>query len=217
MDKHKLATEKQLWSHFAQTWELGYWCKYLADDPNDEDHAAGIWEAFGFERDRFKDLIVLDVGCGPTGRMRYFKDHKGSGKIIGMDPLMDEYRKLKNARLSAYDELIASPAEEFIQELENKFDFVVSLNALDHGYDLQKSLENLYKYMKSDSEALISFDCINEYQEDMTHPLRIRDKEVDALLLKLNFRIIDKTTQQTIPPRDNWGHGIHYHWSLAKR
>lgn len=214
-----LKTSKNNWEFLAQRWELGYWAKAFAKSQGNWSHienSAKIWKALEFPQDIFKDKYVLDVGCGPTGRLAWFDGHKGNGQIQAMDPLLDEYKCYHWAKLSVYDELIPIPAEEFKEELADKFDWVVSLNALDHGYDLKLSLQNIYKYLKKDGNCFISFDCTDDETPDPTHPLRISQKDADKLIRKTGFKINKRDTRTCLNERPNWGHGTHYHWWLTK-
>ncbi|GAF94576.1 unnamed protein product, partial [marine sediment metagenome] len=95
----------------------------------------------------------LDVGCGPRSMLEFFPNLK---KTM-IEPLGEEYKKMYEYLNG--DPLYCKPAEEFIPELENKFDFIWCHNVLDHCYDWKLALENIFRYMKDGAAFYIATDA----------------------------------------------------------
>jgi hypothetical protein len=79
------------------------------------------------------------------------------------------------------------PAEVDIPELHGRADLLVSINALDHGYDFGQAISNLRRYLADDGRAFISFD--QHEQPDEMHPLVLDAGTVDRLLGEAGFEV----------------------------
>jgi hypothetical protein len=134
------------WKETHQPFELSYhinegigWCE-------DEAQFHGFWDAiFDFIGVKGEKL---DIGCGPRPPF---------GEGIAVDPLADSYRKLRPQwweGITAYSQ----PAEEFIPELEGKFQTVLCWNCLDHTIGWKQILLNLKSYGAKDAVYAIATD-----------------------------------------------------------
>ena len=119
--------------------ELDYWIKRK----NEEGTLHASWyeyfytEHFGLGVEDYAGLRVLDIGCGPRGSLEWAEN---AAERIGLDPLADDYRKL---RPEGYQmEMIASGSES-IPFADGHFDIVASFNSLDHVDDLDETISEI--------------------------------------------------------------------------
>lgn len=128
-----------------------------------------LFEGFGFTPKQFTGKTILDVGAGSQLRTLYFE----KAKIIALEPLGKQYmEKVDNHNLDKAYKLISEPAEEHIAQLENIVDFAISINVLDHCYNFEKIIRNVYSYMKGGATAFFSFD--SHEITDACHPLTLQ-------------------------------------------
>ena len=150
-----------------------------------------LFNHLGFDRDYLRGKIILDVGAGPRLRTKYFKD----ATIIALEPLGDKFMQdFKWCDLNDVSLYIKS-IEEFIPELENKFDFIMSINALDHCYDFNKSVENMCRYLKEDGSIFLSYDYHSN--PDQLHPLCLDDKFSKLVFKENNLQITKELVHTT--------------------
>ena len=158
---------KDMWN-FAQVGELD-WHKnnnWRADDWNFILNTQTLFDALGYHsRNAYANKYVLDVGAGPRLRTKFWKDVI----LYAIEPLGKEYMDAFYWCDLLDSVLYTKPIEEFIPELENKFDFIISINALDHCYNFSDALENIKRYVKKEGEILLSYDC--HTGNDPLHPL----------------------------------------------
>jgi 2-polyprenyl-6-hydroxyphenyl methylase/3-demethylubiquinone-9 3-methyltransferase len=99
-----------------------------------------------------KEVRVMDLGCG-NGSVADYISRRGFS-VVGVDPSEEgvrfaraKYRHLQIDRGSAYDEL---------SERYGQFDFVVSLEVVEHVYDPRKYAATVYSLLKPGGTAIIS-------------------------------------------------------------
>ena len=101
------------------------------------------------------DTRVLDIGCGGCGILLAIE----KGRLVGIDPLMNEYLQqfefLKNAPIT----WICGAAEEM--EFPEQFDVIFSINSLDHVYDPQKTADKINCFLQEKGFLVISLNCHN--------------------------------------------------------
>lgn len=85
-----------------------------------------------------EELHIIDFGCGPVSVIGV-KDDTYKIKILGVDPLIDEYNKILN------DKKLVRPHDALCMECEdlyfigdNTFDIVFTRNAIDHSREPDK-------------------------------------------------------------------------------
>lgn len=162
-----------------------------------------LFECFGFTSQQFAGKTVVDLGAGSMLRAKFFQ----GANIIAIEPLADriieniEWTDIKEAQ-----KVYSTPAEERIEELVGKADFLFSMNVLDHCYNLDKIIDNIRDYLAPDGVAFLSFDK-HDVSDDM-HPLHLNEEICRDLYEKSGFRV-DKMSTGTngILPNDTYGHG----------
>jgi ubiquinone/menaquinone biosynthesis C-methylase UbiE len=92
---------------------------------------------FGLDGAKYNDKKILDIGCGPMGSSEWADQ---TSVRIGLDPLADEYCKLGTA--SHHMRCVAA-VSEYIPFADEPFDFVTSLNSLDHVVDVRQTVNEI--------------------------------------------------------------------------
>lgn len=126
-----------------------------------------------------KGLNVLDIGCGSGHSLKYMSERKAK-ELWGLDlstNQIDAARKLLDDSHSKVT-LFESPMEENPGLPEGYFDIVYSIFAIGWTTDLSKTVENVYRYLKSGGSFIFSWE----------HPLysRVRLKE-RALIMDQSY------------------------------
>ncbi|MCH2465539.1 MAG: methyltransferase domain-containing protein, partial [Gemmatimonadetes bacterium] len=127
-----------------RTEELDYWIKRK----NEEGTLHAEWyeyfytEHFGLGVEDYAGLHVLDIGCGPRGSLDWAEN---AAERIGLDPLADDYRKL---RPEGYQmEMIASGSES-IPFADGNYDIVASFHSRDLGDDLDETTPEIKRVVR---------------------------------------------------------------------
>ena len=159
---HTVASKRREWELENQPFELKY---HQGGNMRDNDKEwdrqwSHIFESFDLGVDKFRNGRLLDVGCGSRPALLYFN----SGPQYYADPLLSEYERIER-RKDQWDSIPRErkhsvPAEERIGHIVGKCDFVMSWNALDHGYDWRAAVKNCISYLKDDGLFLLGTDCI---------------------------------------------------------
>lgn len=100
----------------------------------------------------YKDKKVLDVGCGPRGSLEWADN---TSERIGIDPLANKYVRMegKNHKMN----YINSGAESMPFD-DEYFDFVSSLNSLDHVENLGLCIKEIKRVVKKGGSFLLISD-----------------------------------------------------------
>jgi ubiquinone/menaquinone biosynthesis C-methylase UbiE len=128
-----------------ELYEYAYW-KYrkLNEKELSNSHYQKLFtEWVGFELSFYDGKRILDIGCGPRGSLEWADN---SLKRVGLDPLVNSYRKLgidnhKMEYVHASVEKIPFP-DEF-------FDIVTSFNSLDHITNLQEAAAEISRVLRA--------------------------------------------------------------------
>ena len=146
----------------AQTAELKWWKNYLS--------SKNVTEYLEWKRDYWRDFLtylpfsvseetrVLDAGCGPAGIFSVLSQHE----VVACDPLMDQYEEsLKHfdAKKYPWTNFRNLAIEDF--QFEEEFDFVFSINAINHVNDLELSCQKLVKALRPGGKLIVSADAHN--------------------------------------------------------
>lgn len=154
------------WREQHQPYELRYWRGQGLRDYSDEAFFAEWWgKVFSWiGRERFLGKKCLDVGSGIRPPLKDL-----ASKLTAIEPLADEHVKVKPEWWEGM-EVYSQAAEDSVPELESSFDFCLCWNAIDHGYDWRRSLENIRSYLRPGGVLAISTDCETEPRPD-GHPI----------------------------------------------
>ena len=82
---------------------------------------------FGLDLTHYDGKKILDIGCGPMGSLEWADQ---ASIRIGLDPLANDYRSIGAA---SHNMGYVAAASEYIPFADEMFDFVTSVNSLDHG------------------------------------------------------------------------------------
>jgi SAM-dependent methyltransferase len=164
--------DPETWSGVAQPGELAFHKRPgLRSSPDWEAKNAAFWQRRGFSADGWEGKLVVDVGAGSKLRTRYFR----GARIAAVEPLADKYiAEVEWQDLDQADEVYAVPGEKDVPELHGRADLIVSMNALDHGYDFGAAVANIRRYLQPDGLAHLSFDPHDK--PDDLHQLLLDDR-----------------------------------------
>ncbi|HEX9635925.1 MAG TPA: class I SAM-dependent methyltransferase [Acidobacteriota bacterium] len=134
---------------------------------------------------------VLDLGCGGCGILLALEQ----GELVGVDPLMDRYLE-KFPFLAARSDIrwVQAAAEEL--ELQERFDVIFSINALDHVYDPARVACQIERLLRPGGHLVLTMNCHNHtwsrayyaalYRAiDPHHPYQFTPDDVQELFSRL--------------------------------
>ncbi len=142
---------------------------------------------------------ILDAGCGPAGIFISLIDHN----VMAFDPLLDKYHQtLPHFKLEMYPtvKFKTDTLESFI--IQDQFDLVFCMNAINHVSELDKAFLTLYKHTKPGGKIIVSIDAHNRkffkhlfrlQPADILHPHQHDLEEYKEMLTALNC-VITQTT-----------------------
>ncbi len=208
----KAVGPQRAWKWFAQPGELDFHKKNRWRQTEDFTRSnEKLLLHFGFRRDEFKGKIVIDLGAGSRLRTLFFED----AHLIVVEPLAGAfYREIPWCDLGKAAEIYPVAAEEFIPEIKGLADAVLSINALDHGFDFQTAARNVFDYLKPGGLAFLSFD-LHEHADEM-HPLEFTRKQCEAVIVKAGFVVLDVLEGTDNPQKPYYGHGQAISFRLRK-
>lgn len=139
----------------------------------------------------FKNMNVLEVGCGPLPNSLAFN----GCKIIGIDPLIESY-KASGYPMGDYSDRI-----EYVQATAEKipfqdqfFDAVISVNAIDHVDNFQKAAGEITRVLKKNGTLLIE---THYHKSKECEPI-----ELDDMIVKGSFKGLKLKKLSDRPFRD---------------
>jgi len=141
---------------------------------------------------------ILDLGCGVVSVGSLLIKDFPESKIIGIDPLMDEYKRLYDLDKNISWE---KGYAESIPYNDNFFDAVISSNALDHVEDLKSSLVEIHRIIKNNGMFILNVHVFGENTtfRNVGHPHNPTPDKLQKLLIDLNFKILFKSIKTNIP------------------
>jgi 2-polyprenyl-3-methyl-5-hydroxy-6-metoxy-1,4-benzoquinol methylase len=195
-----------LWKSIAQKGELKF---HQHNEFNSDEELlrklAPVFERYGYGPDEFNGKVLVDIGAGSHLVTRYFK----GAHIIAVEPLADKYMAtIKWCKLKLAKEVYSVPAEERLEKVVGRVDFAICSNVLDHCFDPQAVVNNMYAYLKPGGRACIAVDC-HEYRDPM-HQLLLNEESLTKIMLNAGFKI-EKLVKGLGPVfeggRQDFGHG----------
>lgn len=110
-------------------------------------------EHLGISMKVFEGKDVLEVGCGPRGPIHIIP---GNGKRVGIDPLLDEYRKhgilFQGEKVELYNQ-----RGEKINFPKEAFDFVLCFNVLNHVQNVDDTLREVHRILRQGGSSFYGF------------------------------------------------------------
>lgn len=131
--------------------ELEFWRSFRAQE-------GGLWNAhyeplftkvLGVDPSFYDGKVVLDVGCGPSGSLEWAKQ---AARRVGIDPLADDYAKL---RVVQHEMEYSSAPAEAMPFPDATFDIVTSINSLDHVDDVNAVAREITRVLKPGGTFLL--------------------------------------------------------------
>ncbi len=121
---------------------------------------------------------ILDVGCGVVSVLNLLCN--GQGEYFGIDPLMDDYRKLYP--LNANVKWICSKGEK-IPFGSQYFDIVICSNVLDHVENPAIVLKEISRVLKVRGKIVLTVDIFHtRIKRDAAHPFSFTETDVFNML-----------------------------------
>lgn len=118
-------------------------------------------EFLGKPLDSWKDGVVVEFGSGPAGFVEYIQ----ARERIGIEPLIDEYRKvfphLQKSSVS-YHKCSGEDAKTIASDIA---DLLICFNVLDHVYDPESLLKNLRRVGKTGADVLFQVNLYLNAEE----------------------------------------------------
>jgi ubiquinone/menaquinone biosynthesis C-methylase UbiE len=122
------AAEKAFWESIY----VGHKADIASYRPISDEEAASFtttaFRRFSIHISSIKGKMLVDLGCGPYGVLKGLSSMV-EGKFIGIDPLMDTYRRF--GTLPSGVELLTAMGEQMPLD-DASADFILSTNVLDH-------------------------------------------------------------------------------------
>lgn len=180
-----LKSDQKQWELIGQQGEFEYHLNNQWRQSNDfMNQTKKLFHFFGLEENDYKNKIVIDLGAGSKLRTKYFND----AKIIALEPLADKFmQSISWSDLNEAYAVYSFPAEELIDECMDQADLVISINVIDHCFDFEQIVSNIYQYVKKSGYVFLSFDSHDEADE--MHPLRLTQEICDQIFKNIGFEI----------------------------
>lgn len=202
----------------AQWFEEKWWSSYLEkkDVEGYLEWKRNYWISFLQKLDielTPKDM-VLDAGCGPAGIFML----EESASFTALDPLIEKYQTtLNHFNKGMYPKVTFCTGTIESAQLEQSFDQIFCINAINHVEDMNKSLNRITQWTKTGTKLVLSIDAhrfsfikwlFRIIPLDILHPHQFSLDEYQAALLQRNFQI-----QKTVLIKP--GNIFNYHAILA--
>ena len=184
--------DPEAWATVAQAGELSFHKRpNMRSSASWEDDIARDWMELGFEADAWAGKLIIDVGAGSRLRTLYFK----GAKIAALEPLADKFAaEVEWQDIDKADEMYPTPVEKLVPELVGRGDLIVSINALDHGFDFETGIANIRQYAKPEATVFLSFD--QHEKPDNMHPLVLNDGIVRDIFERNGFEVVKCTPRR---------------------
>ncbi len=186
----------------AQWLEIRWWKRYLAGQD--------VEEYLSWKRKYWNKLLnsiqdqvsladnmnLLDAGCGPAGVFMVLDQYQ----VDAVDPLLTKYDRLHHFDRYSYPWVnFTNKALEEVELYEMKYDVIFCMNAINHVSDIEKSISQLYKFLKPKGKLVLSTDShrsellkhlFRSVPGDALHPHQYNAEEYEELLARAGFGIL---------------------------
>jgi hypothetical protein len=127
---------------------------------------------------------------------------------VAIEPLADRFlAEIPWSDLRDAEELYSRPAEDYIEALEGRVDLLVSINVLDHCFDMPTIMGNVRRYLKPNGLALVSFD--KHARADKLHPLSLTETTCAQIFVDSGL-VVEQFTSgmgRALNGSQTYGHG----------
>lgn len=167
--------------------EMSFWKAYYVREGFDNSvYRKMMLNILGEENDEcFKDKVVVDFGCGPQGSLVWTDAPKTK---IGVDVLATKYFEAFPEELQNHNMIYVQSSEEVIPLPSEYADYLITINSLDHVYNLDVIANEIRRILKQGGTLLGSFN-LNE-PETECEPQKLTIDKLDKYLLS-RFDIIE--------------------------
>lgn len=194
----KVQQKKIRWK-VAQEAEIRWWQGYLKNRPKKVYLAwkENYWLQFLQDCDYMptSGQRILDAGCGPAGVFMVLSDQK----VDALDPLLDQYAdKLEHFLPADYPWVTFKSMALEDLEIEEAYDSVFCLNAINHVSDLDRCFDKLLEATKPGGTLVVSIDAHNYsffktifrlLPGDILHPHQYDLQEYQKMLTDRGFEL----------------------------
>jgi 2-polyprenyl-3-methyl-5-hydroxy-6-metoxy-1,4-benzoquinol methylase len=203
------ACSKEQWAAVAQEGEFRFH-KTNAWRQSDafHQHSAELLSHFGFSPTDYIGKTIIDLGAGSKLRTRYFE----GATLVAIEPLAERFlTEIPWSDLSVADRVYSQPAEERIEACVAIADLVLCINVLDHCYEFDRVVANIYSYLRDDGLAFLSFDA--HYRTDRMHPLNLDEVTCESVFTAQGLTIerfskgFGEKKRLLADGRNTYGHG----------
>lgn len=134
--------------------ELNYWtkCKDKEGTLSNIHYKYFYTQHFNIDENFYIGKKILDVGCGPRGSLEWADM---SVERVGLDPLVDSYRKFG---IDKHKSKYLKGNLEYIPFEDGHFDVVSSFNSLDHVDNLDLAISEIKRVIAPEGSFLLLTD-----------------------------------------------------------
>lgn len=140
----------------------------------------------------FSGKSVLEIGPGPLGLSRFF----AGADVCAVDPLLATYRRAGYPVDNQGIYYLQMFAEDLKFEDES-FQCAISVNAIDHVDDFEKTISEIERVVKPDGEIRIDF---HYHEKTVTEPHVLNDEIVKSAFKKFDMRKIAESPSTVFYP-----------------
>jgi ubiquinone/menaquinone biosynthesis C-methylase UbiE len=122
----------------------------------------------------FKGKKLLDIGSGPHPSAMCFKE----ASLYCLDPLFPKYLEI-GFPIHYYDNVkFVYAKSENIPFSDKYFDAIISVNAIDHVDDIEKTAEEISRVLKPNGKLRMH---VHYHKKTLTEPIELSDKRMNEL------------------------------------
>lgn len=148
-------------------------------------------EDLGLKDDVFKDLRILDIGSGPFPSAQGYKDCE----VYCLDPLLPLYLQA-GYPIHIYENRIkyVFGFSENMPFEDNTFDAIISVNAIDHVDDFEKTVSEIQRVLRPNGKMRFH---VHYHKKTKSEPIELNDKRVAAAFSwDKNFKKISESNKK---------------------